>query len=349
MPQAVEVIGEPEEQGLADLHGPAAAGGVGRLFSFHPREDGCDLGSLCVLFLRKSPVPLITNSPSGEAAARFGGKDATGSPVLPDIFMISLGIELGISQHLAPRQPLPGGVDESRPCSPIAPRSWPRVLRQQNRLLPIRYHQPLPPVPMTGPTARMLFATAYEKGADGVVGKPRAIHSGRNAHVLFPAAPLPHRLSYPARDGVVVQSPQEAVQSRVVRHAPQWQDLAQLAVLAETHLGFAKSPVRIAHQAENGQQLRLGEWVFAETTALGRQNTPGYAGKGQESDFWHPTSCSIRKHSLPRFVDLPKIYLYRGRQQSHLKSCVLKMRILRKLQAHFSKVRIPKKLVTGVW
>jgi hypothetical protein len=109
----------------------------------------------------------------------------------------------------------------------------------------------------------------------------------------FPAAPLPHRLSYPARDGVVVQSPQEAVQSRVVRYAPQWQDLAQLAVLAETHLGFAKSPVRLAHQAENGQQLRLGEWVFAETTALGRQNTPGYiAGQGQESDFWHPTSCS---------------------------------------------------------
>jgi hypothetical protein len=173
----------------------------------------------------------------------------------------------------------------------------------------------------------MLFATAYEKGADGVVGKPRAIHSGRNAHVLFPAAPLPHRLFYPARDGVVVQSPQEAVQSRVVRYAPQWQDLAQLAVLAETHLGFAKSPVRLAHQAENGQQLRLGEWVFAETTALGRQNTPGYiaghAGKGQESDFWHPTSCSIRKHSLPRFVDLPKIYLCRGCQQSHFKPLCL--------------------------
>ena len=327
MPQAVEVIGEPEEQGLADLHGPAAAGGAGRQFSLNHREDGFDLGSLSVLFLRKSPVHLITNSPSGEAAARFAGKDATGSPVLPDIFMISLGIELGISQHLAPRQPLPGGVDESRPCSPIAPRSWPRVLRQQNRLLPIRYHQPLPPVPMTGPTARILFATAYEKGADGVVGKPRAIPSGRNAHVLFPAAPWPHRLSYPARDGVVVQTPQEAVQSRVVRHAPQWQDLAQLAVLAETHLDFAKSPVLLAHQAENGQQLRLGEWVFAETTALGRQNTPGYiaghAGKGQESDFWHPTSCSIRKHSLPRFVDLPKIYLCRGCQQSHFKPCVL--------------------------
>jgi hypothetical protein len=74
MPQAVEVIGEPEEQGLADLHGQAAAGGAGRQFSLNHREDGFDLGSLCVLFLRKSPVHLITNSPSGEAAARFAGR-----------------------------------------------------------------------------------------------------------------------------------------------------------------------------------------------------------------------------------------------------------------------------------
>jgi hypothetical protein len=39
MPQAVEVIGEPEEQGLADLHGPAAAGGRGKtVFVESPRR-----------------------------------------------------------------------------------------------------------------------------------------------------------------------------------------------------------------------------------------------------------------------------------------------------------------------
>ena len=111
MPQAVEVVGEPEEQGLADLHWQAAAGGAGRKFSFDHREDGFDLGSLSVLFLRKSPVHLITNSPSRDAAARFGGNDATGSPALPDIFVIRFGIELGIGQHLAHRHPLPGSVD----------------------------------------------------------------------------------------------------------------------------------------------------------------------------------------------------------------------------------------------
>src|SRR5579863_955264 len=71
-------------------------------------------------------------------------------------------------------------------------------------------------------------------------------------------------------------------------------------MLAQSHLGFAESPVFIAHQAEYGQQLRLGELVFAETTPVGRQNHRGYihshASKRQESDFWHRTSCPIRKH-----------------------------------------------------
>ena len=45
MPQAVEFVGEPKEQGLADLHGQAAARGAGRKFSFDHREDGFDLGN----------------------------------------------------------------------------------------------------------------------------------------------------------------------------------------------------------------------------------------------------------------------------------------------------------------
>src|SRR5271170_2083715 len=177
---------------------------------------------------------------------------------------------------------------------------------------------------MTVYTARMLFATAYEKGADGVVGKPRAINGGRNAHVLLSAAQSPHRLSYPARDGVVVQSPQEPVQSGVVRYAPQLQDLAQLAVLAETHFGFSESPVFVTHQAEDGQQLRLGELVFAETTPVGRKNRRGYihshASKRQESDFGHRTSCSIRKHLHRSLILMKNQPLCQGCKQSHLKS-----------------------------
>src|SRR6202040_3540822 len=78
-------------------------------------------------------------------------------------------------------------------------------------------------------------------------------------------------------------------------------------MLAQAHLGFAESPVGIAHQTENGQQLRLRELVFAKTTPVARRNRRGHihthAGKGQESDLWHRTSCSIRKHhcGLPVF------------------------------------------------
>jgi hypothetical protein len=47
------------------------------------------------------------------------------------------------------------------------------------------------------------------------------------------------------------------------------QRLAQFAVLAQTHFGFTKCPALVAHQAENGQQLRLVELVLAETASLG--------------------------------------------------------------------------------
>ncbi len=307
MPQVVEVVGEPEEQGLADLHGQAAAWGARRKFSFDHREDGFDLGSLSVLFLRKSSVHLITNSPSRDAAARFGGNDATGSPALPDIFVISFGIEPGIGQHLAHRHPLPGGIEQSRQCSRIAPRSLPRALRQQNLLLPIRYHQPLPPVPMTGPSARMLFDTASKKGADGVVGKPRAIDSRGNAHVRFAAAQAAHRFPQPAVDQVIVKPLQKTIQGGVVRHALQLQNFPQVAMLAKTHLGFAKGPVFLAHQTQHRQQLRLPKLVFAETAAVRRQDPlghlQGHPGKRQESDFGHRPSCFLREHSLPSSVE----------------------------------------------
>ena len=264
VPQAVEVVNEPEEQGLADLHGQAAAGGAGRKFSFDHREDGFDLGSLSVLLLRKSPVHLITNSSSRDAAARFGGNDATGSPALPDIFVIRFGIELGIGQHLAHRHQLPGGVEQSRQGSRIAPRSLPRALRKQNLLLHIRYHQPLQPVPMAGHAARMLFNTAYEKGADGVVGKPRAINGGRNAHVLLPAAQSPHRLSYPARDGVVRRvEKKNRAPDRVGMNSDRPLQKRQREGLAQAVLARAGEPGLVVVQV-NGVR-RVEGWWFAPT------------------------------------------------------------------------------------
>jgi hypothetical protein len=71
-------------------------------------------------------------------------------------------------------------------------------------------------------------------------------------------------------------------------------------MFAEPHLGLAKGPVFVAHQAQNGQQLRLRKLVFAEAASVARKHRPGDlqsdAGKRQESNFGHRTSCLHSKH-----------------------------------------------------
>src|SRR6202035_5539787 len=88
------------------------------------------------------------------------------------------------------------------------------------------------------------------------------------------AAQLSHSLAYRAVDGLVVQPLKKAIQRREIGHAHQPQRLAQLAMLAQSDFGFAKSPVFVAHQAENGQQLRLCELVFAESASITREHRP---------------------------------------------------------------------------
>lgn len=110
----------------------------------------------------------------------------------------------------------------------------------------------------------------------------------------------PHRFTQHAIDTGIIETPQEAVQRGVIGHRRQLQHCAQLTMLAQAHLGFTKGPIFRAHQAKHGQQLRLGELMFAETAAVTRQNrrsaVQGHAGERQESDLGHPTSCPNRKH-----------------------------------------------------
>jgi len=66
--------------------------------------------------------------------------------------------------------------------------------------------------------------------------------------------------------------------------------------------------------------------VFAEATSVRRQNArrhlQRHTSKRQESDLGHRPSCFIRKHAPPRVVDLTKLKLCRGCQQSLFKSFV---------------------------
>jgi hypothetical protein len=70
----------------------------------------------------------------------------------------------------------------------------------------------------------------------------------RNRRTVFPNG---------AVDDLIVQTLQETVQSREIRHAGKPKALTQFAMFAEPHLGFAKGPVFVTHQAKNGEQLRL--------------------------------------------------------------------------------------------
>jgi hypothetical protein len=61
LPQTVEIVGQPEKQGLADLRGQAAPGRARGELAFDGREDGFDLRALPVWFFGKSAEHLIAN------------------------------------------------------------------------------------------------------------------------------------------------------------------------------------------------------------------------------------------------------------------------------------------------
>jgi len=137
----------------------------------------------------------------------------------------------------------------------------------------------------------------HKERTDGSLGQARCVDRHASAPPSFSAraAQPAHRLADRTVDGLVIQTLQKAIQSREIRHPHQPQRLAQLAVFAEAHFGFAKGPVLITHQAKNGQQLRLRELVLAESGSVAREHRPadlqGDASKRQESDFGHRPSC----------------------------------------------------------
>src|SRR2546430_7002397 len=127
---------------------------------------------------------------------------------------------------------------------------------------------------------------------------------------------FPYTTLFRSVDGLVVETLQKTIQCREVGHTHKTQHLAQFAMLAQPHLGFTKGPVFVTHQAENGQQLRLGKLTFAETASVAREHRPGDlqsdAGKRQESDFGHRTSCLHRKPrrrpiALPNFNEVARM------------------------------------------
>jgi hypothetical protein len=289
MPQAVEVVGQAEKQGLADLGSQAAPGCARGELAFDSREHAFDLGALPIRFFRKGAEHLIANSAIRDTPAP-GGNNALRSQALPNMFVVSFGIKLRIREHHTDRSAAGRHIEQPRQSTRVAPPRLTSPLRQQNLLPHIHDDQPLQPRTTRPGPVGLLLQAPVEKSADRSIGEPGAVDGGRNRSAS--AAPQPtHSFLQSTIDGIVLQPPQKTIQRGVVGHRWQVQCGAQLLVLAQAHFSFAKGPVFVAHQAQHRQQLRLGELMFAEARAVGRQNLrghlQGHASKGQESNFGH--------------------------------------------------------------
>jgi hypothetical protein len=240
------------------------------------------------------------------------GRDHTLRPeLLPDVGVIPLAVEFGVGQHQTDARLLGGRFDQRGQIRAVVPRAASRDLRQQKLLIQIRHDYLFQSMSPRQRFLPVMMHPPHKKRADRSLRQARRIdrHASPPSSFSVRAAQPAHRLSDRPIDGYVVQTLQKAIQSREVGHASESQRLAQFAMLAQPHFGFAKGPVFVAHQAKNGQQLRLIELVLAETTSVTREHRlgdlQGDASKRQQSDFGHRASClgSKQQFQMIRYLE----------------------------------------------
>src|SRR5882724_6914068 len=100
-PQAIEVVGESEEEGLSDLQDQATARSLFLQLAFHHREDGFHLRPLSVLFLRKIAIHLPAQRSLRNTPTWLCRNNTLRPPAVPNRQGIGFGIELGLGQHQA--------------------------------------------------------------------------------------------------------------------------------------------------------------------------------------------------------------------------------------------------------
>src|SRR3990172_11311624 len=98
-PQAIEVVGDAEQQGLANLRCQAAPRSARRKLAFDHRENSFHLGAWPIVFLWKGPVHLVPKGSLGNAPARVGWDDTPRAQALSNVLVVGFGIEFGIPQH----------------------------------------------------------------------------------------------------------------------------------------------------------------------------------------------------------------------------------------------------------
>jgi hypothetical protein len=307
MPQPMQIETQTEQQGLTHLGAQRTTGRASRELALHRTEQTLDQSTAAIEASRERPPHLGTHSVQAPCfLSALGGDHALRPELAPDVGMISLAVELGVGKHQADARSLGSCFDDGGKIRAVVLRAASRDLRQQKLLIQIRHDHPLQPMSPRQWFLPVRMHASHKERADRSLRQARRIdrHAGSPPSFSERAAQPAHRLADRAVDGVVVQALQKAIQSREIGHAHQPQCLAQLAVLAQPHLGFAKGPVLVTHQAENGQQLRLVELVLAETASVTRKprlrDLQGDASERQESDFGHYASCLGSKQQFQR-------------------------------------------------
>lgn len=127
-----------------------------------------------------------------------------------------------------------------------------------------------------------------------------SVQIGRQPGPLLPAWVYTLQATYSFARGSVwrglLQTPQEAVKSREVGHAPQSQRPIQFSALHQTHLYRAESQVLIPPHAQDGQKLRLAEFVRAEGSSIGWEHRSTHSS-GRRANDGSPTSTIARAAS----------------------------------------------------
>jgi hypothetical protein len=239
--QVIKIVGEAEQEGLAALRQQTAARSAAREFAFGDREDSLDQGTAGVFLPREMVSHLGANAVNAPSfLTPLGGDDTQGMQLPADKGVIALGIELGIGQHAADGSVGMGLRHQSGQVGAIVPRGLTGRLRQNELPFQVHHGPPLQAMP------------PRQRGAASEAGQRHALN-----HFVQGVS-----------DGGFLQPPQETIQSRVVGNRAKPQSTAQFRVFGQPYLGFPIGPVFVAHEAQDSQQLRLRELVFAERCAI---------------------------------------------------------------------------------
>jgi hypothetical protein len=211
--------------------------------------------------------------------------------------VISLAVELGIGQYHPDAGLLGSRPDDGWQIGTVIPGPSSRRLRQNELLIQIGHDHSLQPGLPREWFLPMMMQSPHEKCTDCSLCHAGCVDGYAVLPPTFLARPAQpaHRLADRSIDEWIVQMLQELIQGCEIGHADQSQRLTQFALFTEPHLGFAKGPILVAHQAQDRQQLGLPELVFAETAAVTREHRPADlqrdASKRQEPNSGHRTSC----------------------------------------------------------